>query len=50
MTLIFDAIDYLENGAVTGVLTGTPQVPLATLQAIFGVTADGVTPVTARPI
>ncbi|HEX9023158.1 MAG TPA: hypothetical protein VF799_04880 [Geobacteraceae bacterium] len=50
MTLIYDTIDYLEDGAVTGTLNGTSYVPLATLQAIFSVPVDGVTPVTARPI
>ena len=50
MSIIFDTIDYLENGKVTGTLSGTAVVPLSTLQFIFGVTVDNVTPVTARPI
>lgn len=50
MTLIFDAIDYLEDGEINGTLSGSTAVSLATLQGIFSVTVDGVTPVTARPI
>lgn len=57
MRLIFDTLNYLEsgtnndtNGTLTGTLTGvnadgTTGIPLATLQSIFGVTVDGVTPV-----
>jgi hypothetical protein len=50
MTMIYDAIDYLEDGKVGGVLNGTVDVPLTTLQFIFSVPVDGVTPVNARPI